>query len=106
MRDDNDSGYKSTCANKETVDETGLPRTRELAYELSARWVRAGEPGLGWIWPGLGHPDLGWPRRPDWRVIGLLRAAWSLRGLGYGGSGAGLVSLGWARRRSCWAKEG
>ena len=32
VRDKNDSGYKSMYANEETVDETGLSRTRELAY--------------------------------------------------------------------------
>ena len=53
VRDDNDSDYKSTYANEETVDETGLPRTKELAYELSAEWVRANWSGLGRIWPGL-----------------------------------------------------
>ena len=58
MRDDNGSGYKSTCANEETIDETGLPRMKELAYELSAEWVRANWLGLGQIWARLGHPDL------------------------------------------------
>ena len=53
VRDDNGSGYKSTCANEETVDETGLLRTRELAYKLSAKWAWAVGPGLGRIWPGL-----------------------------------------------------
>ena len=53
VRDDNDSDYKSTCANEETIDETRLPRTRELAYELSAKWAWAVGPGLGRIWPGL-----------------------------------------------------
>ena len=85
---ENDSGYKSTCANEETVDKTGLPRTRELAYELSARRVRAGGPGLGWIWPGLvpaGRPGsrlglvrwaapgcVAWVRRssPEWLLTG------------------------------------
>ena len=59
MRDDNDSGYKSTCANEETVDETGLPRTRQLAYELSTKWV--------WL-AGLGWPDLAW--------VGVCLSAW------------------------------
>ena len=58
VRNENDSGYKSTCANEETVDETRLPRMRELAYELSARRVGAG--GLDWVGSGLGWPDLAW----------------------------------------------
>ena len=53
VRDDNGSGYKSTYANEKIVDETELPRTREHAYELSAKWVWVGGPGLGQIWPRL-----------------------------------------------------
>ena len=83
VRDDNDSDYKSTCANEETVDETGLPRTRELAYELSARRVRAGGSGLGWIWPGMAGFGLGWclPVAPGPRawVRRLGRVAWVRR---------------------------
>ena len=60
MRDDNGSGYKSTCANEKTVDEMGLPRMRELAYELSAKWAWAVGPGLGRILPGLAESGFGW----------------------------------------------
>ena len=73
MRDDNDNGYKSTCANEETVDETGLPPTKELAYELSAEWVQANWPGLGRIWPGLVGSSLGWCLPAD------LGRAWAAR---------------------------
>ena len=50
--EDNGSGYKSTCANEEAIDETGSPRKRELAYELSAKGF--GLSGLGWAGSGLG----------------------------------------------------
>ena len=52
MRDDNGSGYKSTCGNEKTVDETGLSRMRELVYELSTKWTWFVGPGLGRIEPG------------------------------------------------------
>ena len=61
-------------------------------------------PDLAWvgrIWLGLGHPGLDWLGC----ARGLLCAAWLLHGLGYGSSGAGLVGLGWARRRSRWPEE-
>ena len=77
--DDNGSSYKSTCANEETVDKTGFPQIRELAYELSTKWVWA--LGLGW-------PDLTWTGvlRPAW-VASELRAlgcAWCVARLGAG----------------------
>ena len=91
MRDDNDSGYKSTCANEKTVYETGSSRTGQLAYELSTKWA----------WTG---PDLAWAGacRSAWVAPGALctepRAwvprAWSVR------LGAGLV-----RRSCCWPEE-
>ena len=74
MRDNNGSGYKSTCVNEETVDETGLPRKRELAYELSAKWVWAGRPGLGRIWHGLvpaGCLGRAWAARLDASLVRL-----------------------------------
>ena len=62
MRDNNDSGYKSTCANEEIVDGTGSPRTGQLAHELSTKGFWVGGPGLGRIWPGLAGS--GWPDSP------------------------------------------
>ena len=53
VRDDNNSGYKSTCANEEIVDGTGSLRTGQLAHELSTKGFWVGGPGLGRIWPGL-----------------------------------------------------
>ena len=47
-----------------------MPRTKELAYELYARWVGAG--GLGWAGSGLGWPDRAWAGacRPAWVASG------------------------------------
>ena len=107
MRDDNDSGYKSTCANEKTVDETGLPRTRELAYELSTRWVRASRPGLGWIWPGLAGSSLGWvtPAWPGLIDLTGVRSgccAQPVRAACARGQVAALAGLRWLRR---WAGQ-
>ena len=89
VRDANSSGYKSTCANEEIADETGLPRMRKLAHELFAKWVRAGGPGLGRIRPGLAGSDLGWCLPADlghaWAPPGASRArprAWCVARLG------------------------
>ena len=56
--EDNGSGYKSTCANKETVDETRSSQERELAYELTTKGF--GLSGLDWAGSGLGwRPPVG-----------------------------------------------
>ena len=60
MREDNDSDYKSTCVNEETIDETGSPQERELVYELSTKRVWVVGPGLGQIGPGSTGSDLVW----------------------------------------------
>ena len=89
MREDNGSGYKSTCANEETVDETGLSRERELAYELTTKgfglsgldWARFGlgwrlSVGLGLAWAAHARPRLGrapMPRLGASLVLGLGR---------------------------------
>ena len=80
MRKDNGSGYKSTCANEETVDKTGSPRTRELTYELSTKGF--GLSGLDWV--GFG---LGWRPLSAWVAPGVSRArprAWCMSRLGAG----------------------
>ena len=59
MRDENDSGYKLTGEIEEIVDETRLPRAKELAYELSAEWVRANWPGLAGCCARLAARELG-----------------------------------------------
>ena len=48
VRDDNGSGYKSTCANEETIDETGLSRTRELIREMGSGCLAWAGPNLAW----------------------------------------------------------
>ena len=103
MRDDNGRGYKSTCANEETVNEMGLPQMRELAYELSTKWAWVVGPGLGRIWLGLGHPGL------------AVHASCCVRPGCYVGWAAGAPVLGWsawarlagsrAGRRRSWSKE-
>ena len=70
MCEDNGSGYKSTCANEENVDETGSPRRRELAYELTLRGFGLSGLDLAWVcrnWPGLVLADRAgrtWGRTP------------------------------------------
>ena len=49
MREDNNSGYKSTCANEEIIDGTGSPCERELAYELTTKGFGL----LGLDWAGI-----------------------------------------------------
>ena len=94
MRDDNGSGYKSTCVNKETVNEMGLSRTRELAYELSTKWVwaigpRLGQIGLGSVGSGLVWVTSAW-------IDLARRAVWLLRRLGCcAGLAVGALALGW-----------
>ena len=66
MRDDNDSGYKSTSANEEIVDGTGSPRTGQLAHKLSTKGFWVG--GLDWAGSGLG-----------WCLLAGLGRAWVCR---------------------------
>ena len=79
VRDSNGSGYKSTWANKKTVDETGLPREMELAYELTTKEFRLSD--LDWARSGLGwHPSVGlgraWATRTRPRLVRRALGCW------------------------------
>ena len=52
VRNDNGSGYKSTCVNEETVDETGFSLETEIAYKQTTK--EFGLSGLDWAGSGLG----------------------------------------------------
>ena len=54
--EDYGSGYKSTCANEEIVEEKGSPRRRKLVYELEREGI--GLFDLGWAESGLGWRPL------------------------------------------------
>ena len=96
MCEDNGHGYKSMCANEETVEEKGLLRRRKLTYELEREGP--GAVGLGWAGSSLGWPDQAWFGSPQ---PGLATSAWLARDLwgrpvrsaGPRGSGARLVDL-------------
>ena len=92
MHEDNGNGYKLTCTNEKTVDETGSPQKRELAYKLTTK-------GFGLLGLDQTGSSLGW--HPS---VGLSRA-WCVACLGaVPFAGAGWSSA--SRRREGKEKEG
>ena len=80
--------------NEETIDETGSPQGKELAYELTRRGF--GLAGLDWVESSLGQPELAWASTCWLAVLGP--HTWSRVHLG--------VARIWARREPGSATPG